>query len=231
MLPETGYKAGIAELASLWDGAWCLGLSYLCGSIPFGLLLGLLAGVDIRKGGSGNIGATNTLRLCGWRFGVPALLLDAAKGVAAVLVFGAWWQERLYHGSHWSQPALCGVVAIFGHTFPVWLRFKGGRGVATAAGVLGALMPWALAAGLAIFTLVVARTRYISLGSMTGALALALAATGLALWAPWLRGDPGAWPLAIFAWGVAGLVFLLHRPNIRRLRAGTENRLSFAKKA
>ena len=115
-------------------------LSYLAGSIPFGWILGKMAGVDVRQGGSGNIGATNVLRLCGWRYGVPALLLDAGKGVLAASTLASLCPPRPF--GDWSDgfaPLACGIMAILGHIFPVWFRFKGGKAVATSAGVMGVL--------------------------------------------------------------------------------------------
>ena len=203
-----------------------MGISYFLGSLPFGWLLGRLAGQDIRRAGSRNIGATNVLRLCGWRYGIAALLLDAAKGAAAALLVAKTWLPSAggpLPSADWLPPALCGAMAVLGHTFPIWFWFKGGKGVATGAGVVGVLMPWPLAAGLAVFLAVAAFTRYISLGSMSGAAAIALTATLLAAWAP-TDAHAVPWPLAIFAWLLAVLIVWLHRANIDRLRRGTESR-------
>ena len=183
-----------------------LAAAYLIGSIPFAFLLARARGVDLRTVGSGNIGATNAARALGMRWGAVALLLDAAKGTAAVAL-GA----RL----GLAEPALVPVAAaaVLGHVFPCFLGFKGGKGVATAAGAFLALEPAPLGLGLVAFGAVVAVTRYVSLGSLVAGLVVA-GAVGAT------RGPshPHTW-LAAFA--VVVLV-VRHRENIARLRAGTE---------
>ncbi len=203
---------------------WLL-TSYLIGSIPFGWILGRIAGRDIRQSGSGNIGATNLYRLCGARYGVPALLLDAAKGVVPVLCFAppmaGWPATAAAAASPWPE-VLCGLAAVLGHTFPIWFRFRGGKGVATGAGVLGALFPCPLLLALAVFAGLLAWKRYVSLGSVSAALALALAATALSP-APFGADAPRVG----FAWLVAALVWGRHRGNLRRLWRGEEPPFKF----
>jgi len=198
------------------DLAMGLAGGYLIGSIPASFLIAKAFGVDIRTIGSGNVGATNVLRALGPKAGIPAVLCDAGKGVAAVLL--ARW--LLPGGGPLGPvvfPLLCGFTAVLGHSFTFWLRFKGGKGVATGAGMFAALAPVPLAGSLAVFALVVALTRYVSLASMTAALALNVF---IALWMPESRVAlmSVALPLALF-------VCFRHRDNIRRLRAGTESKL------
>jgi len=200
------------------DTALAFLCAYLCGSIPFGLLLGFLAGRDIRTAGSGNIGATNTLRVCGALYGVPALALDIFKGVAPVL---------------FVTPTICenpsallligtGLLAILGHNFPVWLKFKGGKGVATSAGVVGALMWQPLAIALAVFFAVVLLTRYISLGSMLASVALVI--SQICLHGVNSFGQEQL-PLTVTAMLLCVMVIARHRSNISRLLAGTESKI------
>jgi glycerol-3-phosphate acyltransferase PlsY len=184
-------------------------VSYLLGSIPFGYLLVKTAeGKDIRSFGSGNIGATNVFRKSRLA-GVLTLVLDAGKGYLAVLMAG--W---LGGGLEWQAAAA--VFAIIGHVFTIWLRFKGGKGVATGCGAYLALSPLALATTLGVFLLVLLLTRYISAASI-GATAL------FPLWA-YLYGAP-----APLIWGAvlgALLIIVKHHQNIRRLLSGTENRFA-----
>jgi glycerol-3-phosphate acyltransferase PlsY len=185
-------------------------VAYGVGSISSGFLLARRAGLDdIRKYGSGNIGATNVLRTLGWRAALPVLVLDALKGVVGVLLLrvaggGAEWQ------------ALGGVMAMVGHIFPCTLNFRGGRGVATGVGVLFMLDPLAGIVAVVAFVLVVALSRYVSLGSITAGIPAVVVL--------YLRGASPA-ELAIVAVGVA-LIIWRHAPNIARLRAGTESRFS-----
>jgi acyl phosphate:glycerol-3-phosphate acyltransferase len=183
------------------------GFGYLLGSIPFGLLVTRLAGTkDIRKIGSGNIGATNVLRTGSKGLAAATLLGDMLKGTAAVLI-AAWWEDRDF--------ALCaGFGAVVGHVLPVWLRFKGGKGVATYIGVLlGFAWPIALAYG-AIWAVVAALTRYSSLSGL-----VASAATPVLLW---FFADR---PTAILFLVLTALIFVMHRANIARLMAGAEPKI------
>ncbi|GIW72465.1 MAG: glycerol-3-phosphate acyltransferase [Planctomycetota bacterium] len=199
---------GLTAAASVLGG-------YLLGSVPFGLLLGRWRGVDPRAHGSGNIGATNVLRLLGPGWGAACLLLDAGKGAAAVAL-----ARELAVRQPELLAVLAGMAAVLGHVFPVWLRGRGGKGVATTAGALLALQPVALLAALAAFAAVVALTRYVSLGSIAAALVLPFAHL-LSASAPFGEGLPLT--CAVFA--LSALVLVRHRANLARLRAGTEHRL------
>jgi glycerol-3-phosphate acyltransferase PlsY len=175
---------------------WLL-VAYLCGSIPFGLLIARAkTGKDVRTVGSGNIGATNVARAAGRGAAAVTLLLDALKGLVPVL---------LARGPEWL-PAACAVCAVAGHCFPVWLKFRGGKGVATGLGVSLALAPWAALAGAATWGVLYKVYRISSVGSLAGA-AVALAVA--ALTAPAVA----VWGLA----GVTGLIVARHSGNIRRL--------------
>jgi glycerol-3-phosphate acyltransferase PlsY len=194
--------------------------AYLLGSIPFGLLLAkLFGGGDVRKAGSGNIGATNVARVVGPLAGILTLILDTAKGAAAVWLAGRVTNES----ATWMMLAGCAVL--LGHCFPVWLKFKGGKGVATALGVFLALCPLAAISALFLFILCVAYWRYVSLGSIAAAAAMPLLI--YFLWAP--RHAP---PIIIDAGtlGIALLVIYKHDANLQRLAEGTEPRFSFGKK-
>jgi glycerol-3-phosphate acyltransferase PlsY len=195
-------------------------VSYLLGSIPFGLILAkLFGGADVRKAGSGNIGATNVLRVAGPAAGVLTLLLDAAKGWLAV-----WLAARVMHGESGFMVA-AGFFALLGHCFPPWLRFRGGKGVATAAGIFGALCPEAVLAALILFGLVVWYWHYVSLGSLAAAAVIPLLV--YFLWAPHFA------PPDIVTFGslaISALVILQHRGNIGRLVRGEEPRFSPGKK-
>jgi glycerol-3-phosphate acyltransferase PlsY len=194
--------------------------AYLLGSIPFGLLLAKLFGrTDVRKAGSGNIGATNVLRVAGPTAGILTLLFDAGKGWLAV-----WIASRLMHGSS-SIMIAAGFLALVGHCFPVWLRFRGGKGVATAAGIFLALCPEALLAALILFALVVWHSRYVSLGSLVAAAGIPLLV--YLLWAPHFA-PPIIVTLASIA--IALLVIYQHRANIGRLIRGEEPQFSVSKK-
>jgi acyl phosphate:glycerol-3-phosphate acyltransferase len=181
---------------------------YLIGSIPFALLLGRRRGIDIRRAGSGNVGATNVLRTIGARAAVVTLLLDAAKGVAAVVLARQLSDDA-------GVAVVAAVAAIAGHAYPVWLGFHGGKGVATAAGAFSVLAPVALGIALMTFVITVWLTRFVSLGSMIGAVMLVCV---LFLTDSPLIVTGGA--------AIAAVVIIVgHRANLARLIAGTENRL------
>jgi acyl phosphate:glycerol-3-phosphate acyltransferase len=199
--------------------AWIPVAAYLIGSIPFGIPLAkIFGGVDVRKAGSGNIGATNVARVAGPLPGILTLVLDALKGVAAV-----WLAARFANDSAmWMT--LAGLSALIGHCFPVWLRFHGGKGVATAAGMFLALC-WPAALGaIGVFILVVLFSRFVSLGSVSAAAAMPLLI--YLLWAP-----HHAPPLIVTfgAFAAAMLVVYKHDANIQRLVEGREPRFSFGK--
>ncbi len=189
--------------------------SYLVGAIPFGLLLSRGTGVDIRSQGSRNIGATNVSRLLGKKLGACTLLLDIGKGYLPMLVAGLLVGDVPERN---QVIALCGAASIIGHMFPVYLDFKGGKGVATGLGVFLYLAPKALLICLAVFVAAVAGSGYVSLGSL---LASAAILPGL-----WLFGEP-AWKVYLAAFVVL-MIWIKHYQNIGRLLTGTEK--SFKKK-
>jgi glycerol-3-phosphate acyltransferase PlsY len=200
---------------------WLIPLAaYLLGSIPFGLVLAkLFGGGDVRKAGSGNIGATNVARVVGPLAGILTLVFDTAKGTAAV-----WLAGRVTNDSAtWMMIAAFAVL--LGHCFPAWLKFKGGKGVATALGVFLALSPLAAVSALLCFVLCVAYWRYVSLGSVAAAAAMPLLI--YFLWVP--RHAP---PIIIDVGtlAIALLVIYKHGGNLQRLADGTEPRFSFSKK-
>jgi len=186
----------------------CALVGYLLGSIPSGVLFARLAGVDPRRGGSGNIGATNVARLAGLRLGLATLAADAAKGAAAVLLAMASGQPE-------GVVAAAGLAAFLGHLFPPALGFRGGKGVATALGVLTVLAPLAALAAVLAFAIVLAVGRWVSVASLAGAAVAPVAATLSQGW------DPAA----IVAAAMAVLIALRHRGNLRRLVRGTEPRI------
>ena len=197
-------------------------LAYLLGSIPSGYLVARAKGVDIRAVGSGNIGATNAFRILGKSPGILVLLVDALKGFAAVQL-GALALAKIFPGTPPEYLAItAGIAAILGHNFTCWLRFKGGKGIATSAGVLLALVPWALAIILSLWIILFLTTRYVSIGS--------LAASFVLPFATWFTTghDPG---LTIVTGVMGALAIYKHRRNIQRLLDGTENRIQFKKEA
>jgi glycerol-3-phosphate acyltransferase PlsY len=189
---------------------WLLA-SYILGAIPTSYLLSrLFAGIDLRQHGSGNLGATNLYRVLGWKYAVPAGLFDMAKGLIPVVVFA----PRVSDSELFALA--CGVAAILGHVFSVFVRFKGGKGVATAAGVMLGLTPVALAVSAAVWALLVRLTGYVSLGSIVAAAILPLGVYAL--------DNPSTPAVFWIATGIAVGVIVLHRKNIQRLLKGTENR-------
>jgi acyl phosphate:glycerol-3-phosphate acyltransferase len=185
--------------------------SYFLGSIPTSHLVSrLIAKIDLREHGSGNLGATNLYRVLGWKYAVPVALFDMGKGAVPVLGFApAVADSRLL-------AILCGVAAILGHVFSVFVGFKGGKGVATAGGVMLALTPLALAVAAAVWALLVLLTGYVSLGSIAAAAVLPVAV--------YLLERPATPELIWIDAAVAAGVIFLHRGNIQRLLRGTENR-------
>ena len=208
-------------------------LAYLLGSIPFGyLLMKFVRGEDIRLSGSGNIGATNVARAGAKGLGALTLLLDVLKGLLAVWIGAVLARSSLNRCAGLSEtlgqpciPALrlmslAALFAVLGHIFPVWLRFKGGKGVATALGVFAILFPKAVLISLVIFVLTFAMSRYVSLGSILSALAFPIAA--YFLYHP-------SWVSLFLIAGIAAIVIVKHHQNIRRLIAGNENRFGSSK--
>jgi glycerol-3-phosphate acyltransferase PlsY len=204
--------------------------AYLIGSIPTGFLVAKAKGVDIRAVGSGNIGATNAMRALGKPAGILVLLMDALKGFAACYFLPPLIWNRL--APHYSglflyfdkvSPELqmryylvAGIFAVLGHNYTCWLKFKGGKGIATTAGVYLALAPWAVLVALAVFLLAVLLTRYVSVGSISAAAALPITV--------WVM-SPDNLLLGIVTTALGALAIYKHKSNIQRLLAGTENRL------
>jgi len=185
--------------------------SYLVGAIPTSYLVSrLVAGIDLREHGSGNLGATNLYRVLGWKYALPVALFDIAKGAVPVLCFAPLVSDSKLFA------LACGVAAIVGHVFSVFVRFKGGKGVATAAGVMLGLTPAALGIAALVWVLLVALTGYVSLGSIAAAAVFPLAV--------YLLERPARAELIWIDAAVAAGVIFLHRRNIQRLLRGTENR-------
>jgi glycerol-3-phosphate acyltransferase PlsY len=193
-------------------------LAYLLGTLLGSLVLGRLRGVDIRALGSGNAGATNALRTQGKFFGLSVLLVDIGKGVAAVLWLPAWalpgMSVDLDVSRQWLALA-CGAAVILGHVYPVWFGFRGGKGVATVVGVIGALQPSLLLPMLSSWLLVALLTGYVGLASMLAGVSLVIAVA--------VR-QPENTPLLAFCVAVTLFVIYTHRGNIARMRTGTESR-------
>ena len=196
--------------------------SYLLGSIPFGYLAGRLAGTDIREGGSGNIGATNVVRVLGKGYGYPVFALDVLKGFGAVKIAMLMAPGR---SPDWNSPEILGILAamssVLGHLYPPWLKFKGGKGVATSAGALLALTPAATLIGVAIWTIVFWLTRYVSLASVTAAVVLPVVILVVSC-----HDQNKVTPLVYSSACVAAVVVWRHRSNLSRLMRGTEPRFT-----
>jgi glycerol-3-phosphate acyltransferase PlsY len=206
-----------AVAATLWG---LVVLGYFLGSIPFGyLLVRATGGGDIRFVGSGNIGATNVARTSGWSVGVATLLLDAAKGFLAV------WISGHFSGGNIRIMMFAGLASIVGHVFPVWLEFKGGKGVATALGVFLAICWTATAAAILLFLMVALCYRFVSLASISASAALPLRV--YLLYAP---GHAPPTAVSVCTLLAAILVIVKHRGNIERLLAGTEPRFEMGRK-
>ena len=195
-------------------------ISYLLGSIPAGYLAGRFAGVDIRKAGSGNIGATNVTRILGRAYGYPVFAIDFLKGLAAVRASMLIARHTQFPG---TSMELIGIVAavscVTGHVFPVWLQFKGGKGVATSAGALFGLMPVALLIGAAVWIAMFQVTRYVSVASITAAIALPIVILIMIS-----LDQARTMALLYFSICLAAMVILRHRSNLSRLVRGTEPR-------
>ena len=185
--------------------ALLLFVAYLCGSLPTGVWLGRMAGVDVRRAGSGNIGATNVARTAGLHPALLTLVGDIAKGFAPTAVARVLLMDQ-------SVIAMVAVAAFFGHIFSVFVRFSGGKGVATGFGVFLALAPWAAAVAALVFTTIAVATRYVSLASMVAAASLPVASAALGC-------APPVWGAAIV---IATTIIVRHRDNLLRLRRGVE---------
>ena len=216
--------------------ALVVAVSYLLGAVPFSLVVGRALGVDLRQHGSGNAGATNALRVLGKGPGLLVFLLDFGKGLAAVALVSRLADLDAVVGAGWlgSRPALAaawvatiaGTAAMLGHVFTVWGRvffgsWKGGKGVATGAGMLTGLAPVAVGLALGVFVAVMALTRYVSLGSILAALSLPLSLLALHFGLG-VENPPPVW---IFATVVPAFIVWTHRANVRRLLNGTESKM------
>jgi glycerol-3-phosphate acyltransferase PlsY len=213
--------------------------AYLCGAIPFGLLIGFARGMDVRKQGSGNIGATNVGRVLGRPYGLLAFGLDLLKGLVPVWLAGLWLAGRVQGGTLGAGDFLLWMAVaagcILGHVFPVYLRFKGGKGVATSLGVLLGIYPYFTLPGLVTFGLWIAVTgvtRYVSVGSIVAAgLFPVLFAAGARLSGGRWGAMDQLWPLYVFSVVLAALVVYRHRGNMKRLLAGTESKIGGSRSA
>lgn len=199
--------------------------AYLLGSIPTGFLVARAKGIDIRKVGSGNIGATNALRVLGKPAGILVLVVDALKGWVAVRVVAMLIVEQFLSadgpgGNRVLAAILASVFAVLGHNYPCWLGFKGGKGIATSAGVLTALVPWALLIILSVWIILFAATRFVSIGS--------LAASATLPFATWLTTRD--WTLTAVTGAMGALAIYKHKGNIQRLMNGTEPRIGAKKR-
>jgi glycerol-3-phosphate acyltransferase PlsY len=187
-------------------------LAYLLGAIPSSYWVGrAVYGIDLRQHGSGNLGATNVYRVLGWRAALPVMLADIGKGFLP-----AWLFPRLDGAAPWSWALAYGTAAVLGHVYSLFVRFKGGKGVATSGGVLLGLAPWAVLAGFAVWMLVVLTTRIVSLGSILAALTVPLSLLVLP--------SEGGRPLLWFTIALAAFVIWAHRANVARLARGEEHR-------
>ena len=191
--------------------AWAALIGYGIGSLPIGFLIAWRAGgIDLRRAGSGNVGAANVYRTAGWRLGVLVMLLDVAKGAGSVITARALVPQSVD-----SAAALAGVGAVVGHIYPVWLRFRGGKGVATACGAFGVIAPWSTFTAVLVFVVTIGVSGYVSLGSML--------ATAVLPAVEWMR--PGDTSVDLAATAAAALILFRHRGNIARLAGGSERRI------
>lgn len=209
-------------------------ISYLFGSVPNGLIIGkVFKNIDIRNEGSKNIGATNTMRVLGWKFGLLALVLDALKGVMVILAIGITQAHDLYIVNVGSYPlnilGIYGLAGVLGHIFPIFLKFKGGKAVATSYGVALALVPTAALVGSLVFVLLVKKTKFVSLGSIFGALVvLVISILGVIFKdfgriVTWTVELPLEYLVILLLLGF--IILFRHKTNIDRLSNGTENKI------
>lgn len=200
-----------ASVMALWIVA-----AYIVGSVPFGYLIGLMRGVDVRTVGSKNIGATNVYRAVGHGWGFLAFFCDFAKGFAPTMLSIVYASRHADGGAMIANLPVCvGLACVVGHTLTVFMRFRGGKGVATAFGMFLALAPWPTLLAFAVFVVVVWLSHYISLGSILAAITL-----GAAVWF-----FPATLLLRVVAVVIAAFVVVKHRTNIQRLVKGCENRI------
>lgn len=225
-----------------------IAVSYLIGSIPTSIIAGrMLKGIDIRRFGSGNAGGTNAFRVLGWKAGLTVTLIDIAKGtIASVPVVGFFKLHPIGAFPDMNEIALsliAGMSAVIGHVFTVFAGFKGGKGVSTAAGMLIGIAPISMLMVIGVFLLAVSISRYVSVGSILAAIAFPLiiairkylfdlgAGLDYNFFGRWLVHDSLDYHLLIFGGIVAAAIIYTHRANIRRLFSGTENRLTFGRRA
>jgi len=199
--------------------------AWFCGSLPFGYWAGKLKGIDIRQHGSGNIGSTNVFRVLGKGVGTPVFILDLAKGLLPTL-FATWYMQRTMAGPNLVSlvAVLAAAASVLGHSFTFWLGGKGGKGVATSAGALIGLAPWALLFAFVVWLIVLLTTRYVSLASILAAVALPLAMAIVMTW-------QHTWNFVLLGFGVVMgvLVVVRHRSNITRILQGKESRVGAKK--
>jgi glycerol-3-phosphate acyltransferase PlsY len=206
----------------LAGGLFVLLASYLAGSLPFGFIIGKLNGIDIRTHGSKNIGATNVLRVLGRDWGIICFLLDFLKGALPVIFIGQHLGQQLVIGPVWGE-LIAGCGAVLGHLFPLWLNFKGGKGVATSLGVVLALAFWSVIVAAIVWLILFYSTRIVSLASMGAGICMALSSLIMNL-CGWGK---ATWPECILLIVLAALIIWRHKENLKRLRNGTE--LAFRK--
>jgi glycerol-3-phosphate acyltransferase PlsY len=200
---------------TFWTALGAVALGYVVGSTPWGLLIGKFNGLDIRRHGSGNIGATNVRRVLGRDWGITCFALDFLKGLVPVLLCASWAAE----GTRAAELAklLAAGSAVLGHVFPFWLRFKGGKGVATTIGALLAVAFWPVVICLVVWLAMFYLSRYVSVASLSAAVALPVAHIAL-------RRGAAFGPTLVLLLALAALIVVRHRANIRRLIEGTEHR-------
>ena len=194
-------------------------LAYLAGATPFGYMVARWKGLDIREHGSGNIGATNVIRVLGKKIGLPVFAMDVLKGLLPVLAAKAWCQQNNFDPT-WAM-LLSALGAVLGHNFTFWLGFKGGKGIATSAGAMLAILPTALGVAILLWIIFFYATRYVAVASIIAGISLPLTILAQRAISPTLA---PALPFLGFATIIGGLAVWRHRANIRRLREGTENR-------
>ena len=200
--------------------------AYFVGSFPAGYLMGRCRGIDIRQHGSGNVGATNVVRVLGKKWGGIVFAIDFLKGWLPVIL-ATQWSEAVHINPHSAPGAVAALMALLGHSFPFWLGFRGGKGISTSAGIIVGLFPGAFPFCIGSWLIVFFATGYVSLGSLVGASMLPLTVAVFYFmgprydWPSWMRAD---WLSLLVAFLMATVVIWRHRSNIDRLRAGTEAR-------
>ena len=198
-------------------------LAYVLGSIPTAVWMGkIFYNIDVREHGSGNAGFTNAMRVLGLKAGIPVLLIDIAKGFFAVFIFSLFPESVITDLTKQLFPIILGLLALVGHIFPIMAQFRGGKGVATGAGLLLGLFPLGAGVALGVFLIVLFTTRYVSLGSIAASLSFPI---WVLLWYPGKN-----IPLLVFSFLLTSVILFTHRKNIGRLIKGEENRIYFRKK-